>query len=292
MFQGSGVQRSYSEASFKTDSRFSMDSCFSLFPDDFAPSQPSKNDTTNTYPLDVIHSAFQTPPLPDFASVSSWQDFSDWEMQEGTASAKSPEHDSQEIRTTIDHGHPSTASSLSAPSCKSPYLSRSSHNRSGSVATEHAILLILPTLTPPAEPSAFHNTKFVDGGDLASMLKNHAAMAKLLDLLGLDHLDLAGTRTFVEAADRLHKITARSVFKACNWSDRTFKNKVSRYLNAERSAKMDWPGSVPAIGNNDRVAYEEWQGSIYMWSALGPVATGLQPCADSQYEPERLAAKL
>ncbi|KAJ6502996.1 hypothetical protein DFH09DRAFT_1102297 [Mycena vulgaris] len=230
----------------------------------------SSDDSTRASSVDMIQSILQAPIIPDIPGDSHWE------------RSISPLISDELVENRF--------SDPPASRRKSPYPARS-RNRSGSLSTEDTILLILPSLKPAHESSIFTEAKFV-GGNLLTMLENHAAMSKLLDVFGLDTSDPARISIFHDQSNEAHKLSARAVLKACGWSESTFTNKGSRYRNAEKAAKMQWKGEEPEIGSDSRKDFEAWKGAVYMWSALGPLATGMPPCANSQNEAERFACEL
>ncbi|KAJ7145456.1 hypothetical protein C8R46DRAFT_1231972 [Mycena filopes] len=165
--------------------------------------------------------------------------------------------------------------------------------RAGSAALRNAALIqaLLPTLIPPVLPSAYHNADFgrSESADQLGMIQNYNAMRDLLAALGLT---IKGTATLVDVQGAQHIISGTAALKACNWNDNTFKNKGSRYANAEKAARLEWKGDVPAADTEGRTDYDKWQAITYMWSALGPIATGIPPCKESNNKVESNAASL
>ncbi|KAJ6540074.1 hypothetical protein DFH09DRAFT_1090081 [Mycena vulgaris] len=210
----------------------------------------------------MIQSVLQAPIIPDIPGDSHWE------------RSISPLISDELVENRF--------SDPPASRRKSPYPARS-RNRSGSLSTEDTILLILPSLKPAHESSIFTEAKFV-GGNLLTILKNHAAMSKLLDVFGLDTSDPARISIFHDRSNEAHKLSARAVLKACGWSENIVMQK--------KAAKMQWKGEEPEIGSDSRKDFEAWKGAVYMWSVLGPLATGMPPCANSQNEAERFACAL
>lgn len=248
--------QSFSESvlSFETDSIFSLDPSFHIS-DGFVSSQSGDSSPTSAY-LEHINDAFQTPSFPDFSCITNWENciVSPLDPQaESLGSASAQPHDTRETAIGENHGlHPSPQPVASSASVRySPYSNRR-RNRSSSaasVATRNTILLLLPGLTPPLEPSAVRDAEYAEG-DLLKMIRNHNSMGKLLNAFGLDSSDLLTIHTFRDTADQPHRLSSKAVFKACGWNERTFRNKNSRYQNAEKAAKMEWLGEVPLIGQS------------------------------------------
>ncbi|KAJ6600314.1 hypothetical protein DFH09DRAFT_1070126 [Mycena vulgaris] len=272
-----GICRSFSESSFDTDSMFSMDQSFSGSSDDFS------NLRTAEHALDNM---VQPPPFSDMVGAPNWEVYVSSMLSD---MHKSPPNDSMgssqsgEFTTCLSVN--ATSSSPNPPDVtrRLPYPAR---KRSGSLSTETSILLLLPLFTPPVGSSILRESSFIVG-DLLGMVKNHAAMTKLLDLFGLDCTDPTSTRTLHDQNDDSHKLSTKAVFKVCGWSESTFNNKRSRYQNTEKAAKMTWQGEIPMSGSATRDQYENWRALVYFWSVLGPVATGIPPQADSEDEAER-----
>ncbi|KAJ6602610.1 hypothetical protein DFH09DRAFT_1068994 [Mycena vulgaris] len=211
----SSIPRSHSVGSFESDSMYLFDQHVS----------GSSDDSTRASSVDMIQSVLQAPIIPDIPGDSHWE---------------------RSISPLIsDELAENRFSDPPASRRKSPYPARS-RNRSGSLSTEDTILLILPSLKPAHESSIFTEAKFV-GGNLLTILENHAAMSKLLDVFGLDTSDPARISIFHDQSNEAHKLSARAVLKACGWSESTFTNKGSRYRNAEKAAKMQWKGEEPEI---------------------------------------------
>ncbi|KAJ6628827.1 hypothetical protein B0H10DRAFT_1940204 [Mycena sp. CBHHK59/15] len=168
-------------------------------------------------------------------------------------SAVKPSEDlqSREWVNPSDFGlHSSVDRSTSPASSRhSPYPTQL-RDRSSSVSkTKDAILLLLPTRTPPIQPSQYLNAKCLGSSvTLSQMVRNHRAMANLLNTFNLDPSHLDVIHKFADEENISHQLTAKAVLRACGWKESTFKNKASRYQNAEKAAKMSWNGELPAIG--------------------------------------------
>ncbi|KAJ7029773.1 hypothetical protein C8F04DRAFT_1187449 [Mycena alexandri] len=98
------------------------------------------------------------------------------------------------------------------------------------------------------------------------LARNFTAVRDLLAAFGFTQLKKIVV--FVNAA-------GIKVLKASNWADKTFTNKRSKFLNTEMAVKMHWKGVVPDKGSVECKAYNQWQGAVYLWSACGPVVTGV-----------------
>ncbi|KAJ7451511.1 hypothetical protein B0H11DRAFT_2201646 [Mycena galericulata] len=261
---GSAHSDIYSTLSFSSASSIDADSN----------SHAYEYDHTKVYSLSEIENAFPSPS-PTFADTSR---VVDWEHH---------------ITASPPPAHVSPPSAPVYPPVRpNPYPLRS-RNRAGSLTTENTILLLLPTLTPPVGSSAFYDAIFLGGSStLVEMIRNHGAMSNLLNLFVLDRTDSSSCRIFTGTENQTHELSMRTVLAACGWTDSTFRNKLSRYQNAKKATVMQWKGEVPEIGSEDLQIYQNWQGAVYMWSALGPVATGIPPSNHSLNQLERFAAAL
>ncbi|KAJ7199942.1 hypothetical protein GGX14DRAFT_572375 [Mycena pura] len=269
----SGLFRSFSTTSFESDAAFFSDS-----------------DLPEFYNMPTNHT--------DVDSITAWENLnritssaaSDDHMIDTTASPSGHEHKLTVVNTNRAFDS-SSNSSIPSKSHSSPYSSRL-RSRAGSLTTENSILLLLPTFVPALPSSAFHDAKFTEGR-LMVMVRNFGSMQQLLDIFSLQaNYKAKRAMPFTDHAGKTHQLSAVGVLNACGWNHKTFQNKQSRYQNAEKVAKMEWKGPVPAIDTDAHISYNCWQGTVYMWSAAGPVATGLAPNSMSGNKQEICAAEL
>ncbi|KAF8203457.1 hypothetical protein K438DRAFT_2015154 [Mycena galopus ATCC 62051] len=162
---------------------------------------------------------------------------------------------------------------VSAAPRAAPYLVPS-RSRSHSVSTEDKILLLLSTCLPRSSPKRFCGMQ---------------TMGTLLRLCGLGS---SQTHTFKDTNTLTHSLTYKAVNNACGWSLSTYGNKNSQYQNSEKAARMAWRGDVPPNGHEDRDEYDTWQGTVYLWSPVGPIYSGDDPNHSSSDAVECVAASL
>ncbi|KAJ6463631.1 hypothetical protein C8R47DRAFT_1225120 [Mycena vitilis] len=201
---------------------------------------------------------------------------------------------------TGDEPNPASQGARSSSSSKSSGSSRTrtSHpsttrTRAGSLTTQNIIIQLLGALNPPLNESQFTEAKFIDAAStpLVKLVRNFTAMQTVLTALGLD----ASTshKEFTDNANQKHQLSGQSVLEACGWAFKTFTNKASMYSNAAKVAKLEWKGLAP---DNEKSAegklYAAWVGAVFMWSAVGPIATGILPNVNSDHPSERQAARL
>ncbi|KAF8187044.1 hypothetical protein K438DRAFT_1765189 [Mycena galopus ATCC 62051] len=148
------------------------------------------------------------------------------------------------------------------------------------------IKLILPFLIPPVSDSAFRAADFTlsDTTTQLAMIQNYITMCNLLATL----TTTKDTKVFPDRDGNAHTLSGIVVLKASNWNENTFKNKASCYQNAEKAANLEWKGVIPDDCHN----YNKWLVIVYMWSVLGPVATGIPPSKVSSNKIESNAACL
>ncbi|KAJ7662791.1 hypothetical protein DFH06DRAFT_1129007 [Mycena polygramma] len=75
------------------------------------------------------------------------------------------------------------------------------------------------------------------------------------------------------------------------WSPQTFRNKSPIYVDGKQAALSSWIGAPP-VASGDLALYRMWQGAAFLWSAMGPVCTGVEPDGNSNDETVREASKL
>ncbi|KAJ6525971.1 hypothetical protein B0H19DRAFT_1197558 [Mycena capillaripes] len=247
---------------------------YSTFSSTYTSDVEAPSSDFDVYSLDSIATSFTSGP--------ALSEVSDWTLSQSMYPISLP--------CVGDPNVPLTNGAASAASPRpSPYPAPS-RSRSGSVSGEQKILLLLSSLQPPVAHTVLRDAKYVRRNiSLSGMIRNHRSMGMLLDLCGVNS---STTKTFTDLSAQTHSLTSKSVFNACGWSESTFGNKTSLYQNSEKAARMSWSGVVPQEGTERRSLYDAWQGTVYLWSPIGPILTGMESSASSLDGSERLAASL
>ncbi|KAJ7443669.1 hypothetical protein FB451DRAFT_1189908 [Mycena latifolia] len=138
----------------------------------------------------------------------------------------------------------------------------------------------------------FQDAQYAVDSTLTKMVRQHRALALLLQVI-------AG-RAQVAPADgegaKTVTIGSSTVYQACGWKDRKYRNKNATFSAVQEATRMQWKGPVPSADDGaDKISfnlYKIWCGAQYLWSALGPVETDFEPSRRSQVAAEQYAAFL
>ncbi|KAJ7698849.1 hypothetical protein B0H16DRAFT_1705915 [Mycena metata] len=253
-------------------------------------SDPMSSDDTFAY-LTSAYSVDSAPPSIDTSDASVYPALA---FQPGSIHCAGNEPTNLTGVPHLDHSPSSNTHSYSSPhpGTPSPVANRT---RAGSLshrAIKETLQLLLSTRTPPLESSALFAAERLKEPrgpgsiKLLDMIQNFTAVQNLLVAFGLEATKVEVV--FTDPAGQDHKLSGETVLRGLGWPFQTFKNKSEIYLRATKAAKMDWKGAVPT-GPAELALYRNWQGIVYMWSALGPVFTGQPPEANPD---ERYAAAL